>query len=380
MTTDSEKLKPHKQKCSLLISSLSGGGAEGVCVTVANGLAELGWQVELVVLHLNDAVHLARVSDQVTLVNLNVLQARYVFKPLRQYLRIAAPDKVLAFNYELTMATVLIRGLYGFKFDLIARNINTISRNMQSYGRSVKGRIFSILLKSLYKKADFVINQSQGMQQDLLACMPQFAGRCSVINNPVSPIYEHLSDDFLLSDKAAEHYILCVGRLEQQKAFHQAISAFSEIAAEFPLLRLKFVGKGSLEQALQLQAQQLGIADRVDFAGFHQQLLPFYKNAQLTLLTSLYEGFPNVLVESISCGTAVVSVDCPSGPAEIIQPGINGALVRKGDSIAQALRTVLQQPCYTDALKVKATALTYTQTMILQQYEQILTGLDKNGL
>lgn len=367
-------------KCSLLISSLGGGGAEGVCVTVANGLAERGWQIELVVLHLNDAVHLARVSDKVKLVNLNVPQARYVFKPLKQYLRAAAPDKVLAFNYELTMATVLLRGFYRFKFDLVARNINTMSRNMQAYSRSLKGKLFITLLQALYKRADFVINQSQGMQQDLLAYLPQLASRCTIIHNPVAPLYEKVSAELLQSDKTVPEYILCVGRFEQQKAFHRAIAAFSEITADFPKLRLKFVGKGSLQPALQQQAQQLGIADKVDFEGFHQQLLPFYKNARLTLLTSLYEGFPNVLVESISVGTPVVSVDCESGPAEIIKPGINGLLVREGESLASALGTVLRQACYTDALNVKATALAYTQAAILQQYEQVLAGRDKNRL
>ena len=365
-------------KCSLLISSLSGGGAEGVCVTVANGLAQLGWRVELVVLHLNDAVHLARVSEQVKLVNLNVRQARHAFKPLQQYLRNAAPDKVLAFNYELAMVAVVVRMLYRIKFDLIARNINTISRNMQSYGQSFKGKLFIALLKALYKRTDFVINQSLGMQQDLRAYLPPLRGRCTIIHNPVAPLYENLTADFLQAAKAGPDYILCVGRLEQQKAFHLAIAAFSKIAADFPELRLKFVGKGSLESELKQQSQRLGVADRVDFEGFHGQLLPFYKNARLTLLTSIYEGFPNVLVESISTGTPVVSVDCPSGPAEIVQPGINGLLVHEGESLSLALSTVLQQACYTDALKVKATAQSFTQAVVMQQYQQVLTRLDKN--
>lgn len=355
-----------------MISSLSGGGAEGVCVTIANGLAERGWEIDLVVLHLEDAVHLARLSEKVNLINLNVSQARYVFKPLQKYLRTARPNIILAFNYELTMVTVLLRLLLSLKFTLIARNINTISRNVES--NTVKGKFFSFLLRVLYKRVDFIINQSYGMQKDLLNYIPSMKEKCTVIHNPVAPKYQVAPDNFIEKNCENSDYILCVGRLEQQKAFHRAIVAFSEITAEFPELRLKLVGKGSLENELKLQAQQLGVKNQVDFEGFQQELLPFYTNARVTLLTSLYEGFPNTLIESISVGTPVVSVDCQSGPSEIIQQRVNGLLVCEDESVAFALRSILKGECCTDLSEIRDTAVAFTESVVIQKYINILSA------
>lgn len=87
-----------------------------------------------------------------------------------------------------------------------------------------------------------------------------------------------------------------------------------------------------------------------------------------------------MVLESISVSTQVVSVSCESGSANIIKQGINGLFVREGEVLALALRIVLRQACYTDAPNVKASALAYIQAVILQQYEQVLTGWGKNKL
>ena len=125
--------------------------------------------------------------------------------------------------------------------------------------------------------------------------------------------------------------MLCVGRLEKQKAFHYAIEAFAAVAKKFPNLRLKIVGKGRLENQLKQNAMDLGVSDRVDFEGFQKNMIPYYLNAKATILTSLYEGYPNVLIESITLRTPVIAFDCPSGPSEIIKDKINGYLVKYQD-------------------------------------------------
>ena len=87
-------------KVTLLVSSLIGGGAEGVCVSVANGLANEGWQVDLVVMHLNKTDYLDRVDKKVKLISLASSNARYAMLPLLKYIRSAKPDKVVVFKYE----------------------------------------------------------------------------------------------------------------------------------------------------------------------------------------------------------------------------------------------------------------------------------------
>ena len=122
-----------------------------------------------------------------------------------------------------------------------------------------------------------------------------------------------------------------MGRLEQVKAFHFAIEGFAGVANKFPNLRLKIVGQGRLEQELKKKAVDFCVADKVDFEGFKKDIIPYYLHAKATLLTSLYEGYPNVLVESIAMNTPVIAFDCPGGTNEIIQDGLNGHLVNNQD-------------------------------------------------
>ena len=316
-----------KKRITFLISSLTGGGAEGVCVNIANGLTEQGWQVDLVVLHLNNAVYYNRVSNKVNLVVLGVKHARFAFNPIRKYLHANKPEKVLVFNYELAVLLVMVRGLMRQFFKIIARNINTLSQQRQTAKGFWRKQVVQRLIDSLYCKVDYVINQCESMEMDLLRLFPELKGKTNVIYNPVNKIIEDAAKQIDFSKVKKQDYLLCVGRLEPQKSFHYAIESFAGVANDYPSLRLKIVGQGSLEQVLKQCAIDLGIEERVDFEGFQKDMVDYYLHAKATLLTSEYEGFPNVLIESITLGTPVIAFDCPSGPREIIENGVNGYLI-----------------------------------------------------
>lgn len=113
------------KKITFLIGSLAGGGAEGVCINIANALVQDDWQVDLVVLNLKNAAYKERVSNKVNLVNLNVSNVRYSFLTIKKYIKENKVEKMLVFNYELAVMLVLIRKLSFIKFKIIARNINT---------------------------------------------------------------------------------------------------------------------------------------------------------------------------------------------------------------------------------------------------------------
>jgi len=316
------------KKVTFIISSLAGGGAEGVCVNVANGLTEEGWEVNLVVLHLNNAAYQDKISNKVNLVVLGVNHARYASLALLKYIYKYSPSIVLVFNYELPVMLVILRSLFRFKAKIFTRNINTLSQNQsQAKGFWLKYVVMPLVDK-LYNKVDHIINQCEAMRDDLVSLYPHLSKKTSVIYNPVAKHIEDFAKSFDFNNVHKQDYILCVGRLEKQKAFHHAIQAFAGVASDFPNLRLKIVGKGSLELNLKQFAFDLGIDDRVDFEGFQKDLIPYYLYAKATLLTSLYEGFPNVLLESIGLGTPVVAFDCPSGPKEIIIADTNGYLVK----------------------------------------------------
>jgi glycosyltransferase involved in cell wall biosynthesis len=167
--------------------------------------------------------------------------------------------------------------------------------------------------------------------------------------------------------------LLCIGHLEEKKSFHYAIDVFAGICRDYPDLRLKILGDGSLKEQLWQQAERLGIGKRVDFEGYQKDVIPYFIHANATLLTSLYEGFPNVLVESIALGSPVVAFDCQSGPSEIIKDGINGYLVRYQDTVhlISCLKKTLDRQW--DLSTVRSTAEQFSSDKILDKYAAILS-------
>ena len=120
--------------------------------------------------------------------------------------------------------------------------------------------------------------------------------------------------------------------------------------------QLMILGKGKDETKLRGIAKKLGIVDRVIFAGFQDDPTPFYATADLFVLSSDYEGFGNVIVEALSFGLPVVSTNCPSGPAEILENGRFGRLVPVGNpfKLAQAIDEALDESADCEALKRRA--------------------------
>lgn len=140
--------------------------------------------------------------------------------------------------------------------------------------------------------------------------------------------------------------VVMMARLDQQKQVDHAIAAFAHVAKAVPSARLEIYGRGVLEGQLRRQIQRLGLSDHVRLAGFTSDPMGAYRRAGLSLLTSKYEGFGLVLVESLQQGCPVVSYDLAYGPADIVQDGVNGLLVPPGDvhRLAKALTGLLRDP------------------------------------
>ncbi len=322
-----------KKKITFLISTLSGGGAEGVCVGIANTFVERGWLVDLVVLNLKNEAYLSRLSYKVNLIVLNVNRARFSGLSLIRYILKNKIKKVLVFNYELSVVLVIIKYLLNLNVKIISRNISTFSAKMRQYYQlSLWDRyVVRPLIKFFYHRVDYVINQSKGMRDDLISIYPHLKDNTNVIYNPIPAHLIEFAKKSDLSKIKKENYLLCIGRLEKIKGFHYAIEAFAGIADKYPNLRLKIVGKGSQDYYLKQKAKEYSVSHRIDFEGFKKEIIPYYLHARVTILPSLYEGYPNVLIESISMNTPVIAFDCPSGPNEIIIDGRNGYLVKNQD-------------------------------------------------
>lgn len=356
------------KKIIFLINSLGGGGAERVCVTLANKLSQRGWLVTVVLLHTKNPVMLEHLSESVKCEVLGVEHARYSFGALARYFSAASGAKVLVFNHQLACILVLLRYLKRIDVTVIARNISNLSKKKQLESSLWHKYVVSFFVKSLYRKVDAVICQSALMLQDLRDYYAIAPEKMTVINNPVSPEIEASEKD----GDTSERYFLCVGRLESVKAFHHAINALSLIAEEHPDLKLKIVGKGSLEHQLKALCETSGLQGRVMFEGFQSDMAPYFASAIATVLTSQYEGFPNVLVESITMGTPVIAFDIEGGVREIVIDGVNGYLVKERDDLDLACKIKLVLSGELSKVNIINSSEKYSSDVVVEQYERVL--------
>ncbi len=192
-----------------------------------------------------------------------------------------------------------------------------------------RGLLFRVELFAFQRKRSFDIQR--------IARLPTGRVRC-IYNPAMTEQSAALADEPLswcLVPPSDEPVLISAGRFESQKDQATLLRAFA-LLQERRSSRLVLLGQGSLQGELESLARELGIAQRVLFAGYVDNPLPHVKAADLFVLSSRTEGFGNALVEAMGCGTPVVSTDCPFGPGEILAGGEFGRLVPMGDAPALA--------------------------------------------
>jgi glycosyltransferase involved in cell wall biosynthesis len=323
---------------------------------------------------------LSEVPEGARVADLATPRLRGVLWSLAIYVRRVRRDGLIAAMWPLTVVAPLAVRLSGHRCRVLLSEHNTLSRQYAGWGALHYVFLLGSLAAGL-RLADASIGVSRGVADDVanLGLCP--ARKVSVICNPIAP---RPTPDASALVAASELWasprgqrILTVGSLKDQKNHSLLLRAFARLPRSEA--RLMLLGQGQNEAMLRALGGELGIADRVTFAGFHPDTSPFYATADLFVLSSNYEGLPTVLIEALGFGLPVVSTDCPSGPAEILDGGRHGKLVPVGDveALARAMEEALSADHNHEALKRRAAD--FAPEIAARKYLELLFPREEGG-
>jgi GalNAc-alpha-(1->4)-GalNAc-alpha-(1->3)-diNAcBac-PP-undecaprenol alpha-1,4-N-acetyl-D-galactosaminyltransferase len=356
-------------RISCVIASLGSGGAERVMLSLCAAWAARGDAVTLFTF--DDGRHdFHSVPIGVTRVALDIagastssagaIRANAVrLRALRHALRSASPDVIVSFTDRTNVSTLLaVRGL----------GIPVVISERIDPRRHDIGRAWSALRRVAYRSATALVVQTERVRS--WAETHVSPAKVHVIGNPVRDVAAPT-----VAAGARADTIAAVGRLVPQKGFDTLLRAFALVHGTHPTWRLVISGEGPLRAPLEAQVRALGLDAVVSLPGRTSTVDDVLAESAVFVLSSRYEGFPNVLLEAMASGCACVATDCDSGPSDLLDHDALGLLVPVDDAIALAgaMTRVLDDPAYRSRLGESARASTqrFAPARMLQAWDAV---------
>jgi glycosyltransferase involved in cell wall biosynthesis len=363
---------------AIYIHDLSPGGVERQSLVLAKELQQRSVDVVLVVHQMRGEL-IPLLPAGIPVVNLHSSRTLQDVLRLRRYLLDEQPDIFMANVDHNNIAAAMANALARTATKLVIVQHNPLSAGFHATV-NWKHRVVPASYRALASGIDHAVAVSDGIAGELVHRAGLPAAKVSTILNAV------IGDDFEARASAPVQHpwlvekdrpvFVTAGRLVEMKDQRTLLRAFALHVREHPS-RLILLGSGPMLDELRNLAASLGIADDVAFAGFVRNPLPYMRAADAFVLSSRSEGFGNVLVEAMGCGTPIVSTDCPHGPTEILAGGKYGVLVppRDPEALALGFSRVLRERSRWPKDRLRARAGAYTYRACADSYAHLFRSL-----
>ncbi|NNE33428.1 MAG: glycosyltransferase [Winogradskyella sp.] len=360
--------KTNKKKICIVVSSLGVGGAERSSAMLSQMLYDSGHDVYITTVkniidypYKGELLNLGKLKKD----NDSIIQRIKRLFVFRSYLK--------KHNFDFIIDG---RSRVGFLKELIINRVLYKSKKtiftVHSFNTDIYIHPNAFLAKIIYRSTARFVVVSEAIAKKIKATYG--FKNVSVIHNSVDENLIKFDDDH--TDQL-EKYILFFGRLDDEvKNISLLLNGYAKSMLPDNSVKLKILGNGEDLEKLKAKSRNLTLTGNVEFLNFKSNPFSIVSNALFTVLTSRYEGFPMVIVESLNLGTPVVSVDCLSGPNEIIQHEYNGLLVENYniDALASAMnRMYTDKDLYLHCKEnAKVSVSEFSIDNIAQQWETIL--------
>lgn len=335
----------HRKKIYLYISNLAKGGAERVCINLAEYLYSCNYEVAIITSYKSKNEY--KLSNEIKRIILNdkyykgniVRRNIILIRKLRTVINEEQPDVLISFMAESNMRLML--STIGLKVKRIVSVRNDPDREYEGVFGKFTG-------KFILPYADGCVFQTEQAKNWF---PKKLRDKSTVIKNPVR------EDVFQIIRKPVSGRIINIGRLEDQKNHKMLINAYEKVLKAHSNTELLIYGEGSLRDELEKIISNKGLNDKIKLCGYFDDIVSTLSEADMFILSSDYEGLPNSLMEALSAGVPCISTDCPcGGPRSLIENGVNGVLVPIKDEIklAEAIIDLLSNKSKKENLSEKA--------------------------
>lgn len=368
-----EKYEVQNSIIAIFLPFLHKGGVERAMLNLAQGFVQRGIRVDLVLATKAEGPYVSQIPSQVRVIELKASTPILSFPGLVRYLRRRRPQAVLSGLTPANLVAVWARRVPAMKKTKVIIRVE-IAVGIRESTTPLRARLRPFVYKAFYPWADTIVAVSRGVAKDLL--------RFGIPKTKIGQIYNPVVNSEMneRAKEPVEHpwfapdtppVILGVGRLHKQKDFATLIRAFALVRKARPA-HLVILGEGEERPHLETLVRNLGLDSEVDLPGFVDNPYKYMARANVFALSSVYEGFGNVIAEALALGIPVVSTDCPSGPAEILEDGKWGILVppRDPQALAKAILEALDKYWDREALCRRAQA--FSVDTIVSQYMEVI--------
>lgn len=355
-----------KKSIIFILPDLETGGAERIVTTIANHLPRDRFLPSILLLR-KEGAYLDFLNADIEIIDIKTPRIRHSLKPILIEIKKRKPDIVFSGFGEVNAYLSMFTKLFP-KTKFIARETNVVSQHVTR--KEIR------FFYNFYNAYDRIIAQSNDMQNDLISNFSIKKNKLVKINNPVD--LDFIEEKMSESERPAKFSlqyknVVAIGNLSARKGFDNLLKVFARLKNQNIMLHI--LGDGKDRDVLVEMKEMLGL-EHVIFHGKQGNPYQYLKFADLFVLSSRYEGFPNVLLEAGACGVYALANSCPGGIDEIIIDGINGemAAIEDYDNFAKRIKQALYQTVDKDNIKASIKSR-FSKEIILKQYEDLLWNL-----